>query len=68
MHMLEAGGITPLTDGMRVADKDNPKGYYEYEPVKKLSEGHHQWLKKARGKVVKIILGKPGDRIIFAKT
>jgi hypothetical protein len=33
MKMLEAGGIPPLTDEIREADKDNPKGYYEFERV-----------------------------------
>ena len=31
MQMLEAGGVNRLTDGERVADVDNPKGYYEWE-------------------------------------
>ena len=36
MQMLEIGGIEPRTDGQRVADKDNPKGYYEWEDIKKV--------------------------------
>ncbi len=55
MKMLEAGGISPLTDKIRTADEDNPKGYYEFERVKKLREGDTQWLPEAEGKVVKII-------------
>ena len=55
MKMLEAGGIEPLTDGVRTPDDDNPKGYYEYERVKKLKEGDYQWLREAQGKAVKII-------------
>jgi len=55
MKMLEAGGIPPLIDHVRVADDDNPRGYYEYEPVKALRGGDTSWLKNARGKVVKII-------------
>ncbi len=55
MKMLEAGGVSPLTDEIRTADQDNPKGYYEYERVKKLSEGDVGWLPQARGKAVKII-------------
>lgn len=31
MKMIEAGGIAPLTDQLRTADVDNPKGYYEFE-------------------------------------
>jgi tetratricopeptide (TPR) repeat protein len=38
MQMLEAGGMTILTDGVREADEDNPRGYFEFESVKKL--GH----------------------------
>ncbi len=39
MKMLEAGGMTPLTDRLRAADADNPNGYYEFECVKKLPLG-----------------------------
>lgn len=56
MKMLEAGGLTIVTDGLRVADEDNPKGYYEDERVKRLhKEEDKAWLREARGKVVKII-------------
>lgn len=55
MKMLEAGGIPPLTDAIREADEDNPKGYYEFERVKKLKEGDTDWLPDARGKAVKVI-------------
>jgi hypothetical protein len=36
MQMLEAGGLMPQTDGERTADVDNPKGYYEWEAIKKI--------------------------------
>lgn len=55
MKMLEAGGITPLTDNQRTPDVDNPKGYYELEIVKKLPDGKTDWLRDAPGKSVKII-------------
>lgn len=55
MKMLEAGGIPPLTDEIREADADNPKGYYEFERVKKLDKGDGDWLAKAEGKAVKVI-------------
>jgi len=55
MKMLEAGGIPPLTDHIRTADDDNPKGYYEFERAKKLKEGDMAWLPEAQGKVVKVI-------------
>ena len=55
MKMLEAGGIPPFTDHIRTPDDDNPKGYYEFERVKKLPDGDTAWLRDARGKAVKVI-------------
>ena len=55
MRMLEAGGLTVYIDNQRVADDDNPQGYYEFERVKQLDKGDTQWVKDARGKVVKVI-------------
>jgi len=55
MKMLEAGGIPPLTDQIRVADGDNPKGYYEFERAKQLPKGDTDWLPQAEGKAVKVI-------------
>ncbi len=56
MKMLEAGGLPILTDGLRTADEDNPKGYYEVERVKNLAqEDDKRWLAEARGKVIKVI-------------
>jgi hypothetical protein len=56
MKMLEAGGLPVVTDGLRSADEDNPKGYYEDERVKDLHQVEDKaWLREARGKVVKII-------------
>lgn len=54
MQMLEAGGIPILTDRQRVADEDNPRGYYEFEKVKTLS-ADASWLSAAAGKAVKIV-------------
>ena len=54
MKMLAAGGLPPLTDGIRGADTDNPGGYYEFEKVKQL-EKDTAWLESARGKAVKVI-------------
>jgi len=54
MSMLEAGGVPALTDGIRKADDDNPKGYWEFERVKKIKEDT-AWLDDAKGKVVKMI-------------
>jgi len=55
MKLLEAGGIPVLIDGIRTADDDNPKGYYEFERVKQLPDGDDAWLADAQGKVVKLI-------------
>jgi hypothetical protein len=56
MKMIEAGGIEAVSDGLREADIDNPKGYFEFEPVKDLARSADKsWLRDARGKVVKII-------------
>ena len=44
-----------MTDHVRAADEDNPKGYYEFERAKKLREGDTAWLPDARGKAVKTI-------------
>ena len=72
MKMLEASGLPPLTDNLRTADEDNPKGYYEFERVKQLPKGDAAWLPDAQGKVVKVIAALlphlPGDyryRVIF---
>jgi hypothetical protein len=54
MRMLKAGGLEVLTDDIRTADKDNPKGYYEFERVKQLDHDTG-WLEDAKGRVVKII-------------
>lgn len=54
MKAIDAGGIEPLIDHVRRADEDNPKGYYEFEPVKKTKEDA-SWLADAPGKVVKMV-------------
>ncbi len=54
MQMLAAGGLSVLTDGERVADESNQKGYYELEKVKQLAP-NSQWLKEAEGQGVKVI-------------
>ncbi len=54
MQMLNAGGMPILTDGLREADEDNPRGYYEYEAVKKMFR-EANWISEARGKAVKIV-------------
>lgn len=55
MMMLDAAGIPPMQDYVREADADNPKGYYEFERVKKLPDGDTGWVRDAKGKSVKVI-------------
>ena len=55
MQMLQAGGLGILTDNIRKEDKNNQRGYLEYEGVKKLKYGDYDWLDQAKGKAVKII-------------
>jgi len=54
MRMLQAGGMPILTDGIRAADEDNPRGYFEYEPVRRLAEDK-SWVPQARSRAVKVI-------------
>jgi hypothetical protein len=54
MKMLEAGGLPVLVDNVREADVDNPRGYYEFEPVKAL-KSDASWVGPARGKAVKMV-------------
>lgn len=54
MKMLAAGGMPILTDNIRQADADNPRGYYEFERVKRLRDDK-EWLSEAVGRAVKII-------------
>jgi len=56
MKMLEAGGVAIMTDSERVADIDNPKGYFEYERIKDLEkETDKSYIRTARGKALKVI-------------
>jgi 2'-5' RNA ligase len=54
MQMLHQGGIEVMTDEIREADTDNPRGYFELEKVKQLKQDA-SWLPQARGKSFKII-------------
>ena len=54
MQILEARGMEILTDNVRRSNEDNPRGYYEYEPVKK-TKSDPSWLKQAPGKAVKMV-------------
>jgi len=56
MKMLEAGGLDVIQDGIRTADIDNPKGYYEDERIKNLGEMQDKsWLRDIRGRVIKVV-------------
>ena len=54
MQMLQAGGMSLLIDDQRLADADNPNGYWEYEPVKRLQQDN-TWIPQAEGKAVKVV-------------
>ena len=54
MQMLVAGGMTPLADGERQADADNPRGYLEWERIKQLPNDPN-CIAEGEGKVVKVI-------------
>ena len=73
MQMLTAGGLPPLTDYARPADVHNPKGYFEFGPVKS-SATDVGWIGCAAGKAVKVVHALlpclPRDRhyrILFAR-
>ncbi|QPN63876.1 alkaline phosphatase family protein [Synechococcus sp. CBW1004] len=59
MRVLQFGGISLLSDGMRLADASNPLGYYEFEPVRQLllRQGPNDlaWLDQGRGRAVKVV-------------
>ncbi|MFW6237407.1 MAG: hypothetical protein ACOC3F_03390, partial [Desulfosudaceae bacterium] len=54
MRMLAAGGMPVVTDNIRRANEDNPRGYYELEKIKQL-EKDDTWLADEKGKVIKAI-------------
>ena len=54
MQVMDAGGIEILADDVRKADADNPRGYHEFERVKRVKEDC-SWLPEARGKAVKVV-------------
>jgi hypothetical protein len=73
MNVLAAGGVPAMTDSIRTADEDNPKGYFELEKVKELAKDK-AWLADAGGRAVKIISALlkhlPADyryRVIFMR-
>ena len=54
MQILTAGGIPPMTDGLRTADRNNPEGYFEWEAIKKVG-AQPEMLLEAVGKAIKVV-------------
>jgi len=54
MQMLQSGGVEVVTDDVRTADADNPRGYYELEKAKR-TKADASWLPESRGKAVKMV-------------
>jgi len=54
MQMIHAGGIPVMSDDNRPPDIDNPRGYLEYAPAKRLHLDA-SWLGDARGKALKVV-------------
>jgi len=54
MQILEAAGMPIYKDDIRIADSNNPKGYYEHEAVKMLNKDKN-WIKDAKDKVIKVV-------------
>ena len=46
MQMLEAGGLPAKTSDDRPADENNPKGYFEWEAIKKIATRPHVLLEE----------------------
>jgi len=60
MQMQAAGGVPIVSDGERVADADNPRGYCEWERIKLLPKAP-ACIEEAEGKAVKVI-----SQLLFA--
>jgi hypothetical protein len=54
MQMLDRGGVPVVTDSIRTPDTDNPRGYYEFEQVKKIKQDA-SWLPAMKGKAFKMV-------------
>lgn len=73
MQMLQAGGMPVLTDTIRAADEDNPRGYYELSAAMR-TRRDSSWVKDAPGSAVKVVylllMDLPTDytyRVIFMR-
>jgi hypothetical protein len=54
MQMLHSGGVEVVTDHVREADVDNPRGYFEFERAKQIQKDA-SWLPATRGKAFKMV-------------
>lgn len=54
MDMLRAGGMPVLVDQVRRSDEHNPRGYFEYAPIKRLATDS-SWITAAEGKAIKAV-------------
>ena len=54
MQVLAAGGVPLLADAARSPDSDNPLGYFEWAPAKRLPR-ESGWVGEARGRAVKVV-------------
>ena len=54
MQMLSAGGLPPLHDNHRLADTDNPRGYFEFAPAKNIRIDD-SWMPYAKGRSLKLV-------------
>jgi hypothetical protein len=54
LQMLAAGGLPVLSDGARAPDVSNPRGYFEWEPARRLCR-EPDAIRAARGHAVKVI-------------
>jgi hypothetical protein len=73
MQMISQGGIPALVADHRPADTDNPRSYYEFQPVKRTA-GDPSWIAGAMGRVVKMVhlllFDLPSDfsyRVVFMR-
>ncbi len=73
MRMLDMGGLPVMIDEIREADEDNPRGYYEFEPVKQ-TQKDASWVSDSPGKCVKMVYSllydMPADysyRVLFMR-
>jgi len=55
MQMLDVGGMSVLSDGVREADTDNPKGYFEWEAIKQIGESPELLNDADDAQVIKVV-------------